>query len=162
MAANVTEALRSHPFFRDFPDEDLTPVEKISEIVEYSEGEKIVETDKPADQFFLILEGDVLIEVESQEGGELPIQKISSGKILGWSWLIPPHDWEFDASASTDLTVVEIDGDKLRALCDENPDFRDRIKSQLLDVLAERVSAIRYLLLDIQQTTDEFQALTGG
>lgn len=162
MATTVKEAIQSHSFFRDFPADQLEPIEEISEIVEYDEGDQIIYTDKPADRFLLILEGNVLIEVESQEGDQLPVQKLSGGKILGWSWLISPHDWEFDASAATDVRVVEIDGDKLRKLCEDKQDLGTRIKSELIDVLAERLSSIRYLLLDIQQTTDEFQQLTGG
>jgi len=58
--------------------------------------------------------------------------------------------------------VVEIGGEALRDLCEENPQLRNRIKSQLIDAFAEHVSSIRYLLLDIQHTTDESQKLTGG
>lgn len=40
---------------------------------------------------------------------------VAATLLVGWSWLIPPRRWQFDARAVEPTTLIEIDADALRA-----------------------------------------------
>ena len=58
---------------------------------------------EPADTFYLIREGRVVVETNVPGRGPVPLETLHRGEIVGWSWLFPPHKWAFDIRA-LDLT----------------------------------------------------------
>ena len=48
----------------------------------------------------MIHHGKVVLEATYVSGeGLIPIQTLGAGEALGWSWLFPPHQWQFSARA---------------------------------------------------------------
>ena len=73
------------------------------------------------------------------------------GHVLGWSWLIPPYKWHFDARTFSPVTAVVLNAEFLRKLFNENPDLGYHMLLRLNRVLAERLQAARLQLLDVYQ-----------
>ena len=48
------------------------------------------------------------------------IQTVGPGSMLGWSWLIPPYRWSFDARAVAPTSVIVVDGERLREACESD------------------------------------------
>ena len=42
------------------------------------------------------------------------------GDVVGWSWLIPPYRWTFDARATEDTSAIAFDGLCLRGKCESD------------------------------------------
>ena len=61
-------------------------------------GELIFREGDPANSFYLIQQGKVVLESQAG-GGRIPVQTVETGEVLGWSWLFPPYYWHFDACA---------------------------------------------------------------
>src|SRR5690349_1140035 len=91
--------LSEHPFFQGLAPGYLELVLGCSSNVRFAPGEFIFREEEEADQFYLLRHGRVALEVFAPDRGTLTIQTLTEGDILGWSWLIPPHRWRFDARA---------------------------------------------------------------
>jgi hypothetical protein len=71
------------------------------------------------------------------------------GEVLGWSWMVPPYRWHFDARASETTRAIAMDGKCLRTKCDEDHDLGYEIMKRFSLVIAERLEATRLQLMDI-------------
>jgi hypothetical protein len=77
------------------------------------------------------------------------IQTEGEGEILGWSWLVPPYYWHFDARATEKTQVIAIDGKCLREKCESDHDLGYKLMRRFALIIAERLEATRLQLLDI-------------
>jgi len=87
--------------------------------MKFEAGQKIFESGSPANRFYLILAGEVVLESELAEPGVmLPIQTLGPGDNLGWSWLFPPYLIHLSARAVTPTRTIFFYGTRLREQCE--------------------------------------------
>jgi CRP/FNR family transcriptional regulator, cyclic AMP receptor protein len=77
------------------------------------------------------------------------IQTVGSGDVLGWSWLIPPYRWRFDARTVERTRAIALNGQCLRTKCDDSPRLGYELLKRVTSVFAERLLATRLQLLDV-------------
>jgi len=77
------------------------------------------------------------------------IETLEEGDILGWSWLIPPYLWRFDARIVEPTRAIALDGKCLRMKCDENHDLGYELLKRFAHIVTQRLQATRLQLLDI-------------
>ena len=145
--------LAEHPFFRDLTPGDIKLFTGCAKNVRFEAGQMIFREGEDADQFYLIREGKVALEVFTSRGSA-PIQTISAGDVLGWSWLIPPYKWRFDARAIEITRAFALDGKCLRGKCDEDPRLGYELLKRIAAVIAERLHATRLQMLDVYGARD--------
>ena len=97
----------------------------------------------PAAHFYLLYSGTVILEVPAIQGPNLVIQKLGAEQVLGWSWLIPPYQWSFQARAGEDAEYIEFDGQRVRERCEQDPDFGYAILLRFASLMSERLEAAR-------------------
>ena len=66
----------------------------------FEPGQVIFRAGEPANGFYLIETGKVVLEEPHGDGGSMMIDVVSDGEPLGWSWLFAPYLWQFDARAT--------------------------------------------------------------
>lgn len=111
-------------------------------------NEVLFRYDTEADRFHLVTEGRVSIEVAAIEGPPLELQELGPGAILGWSWLIPPYRWSFQARAEEAGQVIEFNGRAVRDRCEANPEFGYEILKRFSALMSERLSSAREQMMD--------------
>ena len=79
----------------------------------------------------------------------LTIETLGGGEMLGWSWLIPPYRWRFDARAVEMTRAIALDGKCLRAKCEEDHELAYELVKEVASTLGQRLDATRFRLLDI-------------
>lgn len=141
--------LAAHPFFQGLPEEDLQLLAGCASNVRFEINERIAREGEEANEFYLIREGRVALEVFAPERGSIIIQTLGTGEILGWSWLIPPYRWRFDARAVERTRAIALNGQCLRAKCEENPRLGYELLKRVTSVFVERLLATRLQLLDV-------------
>ena len=109
----------------------------------FEEGQLIFHEGDSANRFYLIQEGRVAIETETKERSVLPIQIIGPGEVLGWSWLFPPYDWQFDARALEPTKAVFFYGTRLREYCEQDHDLGYELMKRVAAVIVKRLQATR-------------------
>ena len=101
-----------------------------------------------ADRFWLVLDGKISVEVPAIQGPALQLQKLGSGKMLGWSWLIPPYRWDFQARCVSDAEVIEFDGKAILDRCEKDNTFGYDLFKRFTGLMSERLVAARRKMMD--------------
>jgi hypothetical protein len=73
-------------------------------------GARIFSEGGKADRFWLVREGQVALQTYVPGRGNVTIETLGSGAVLGWSWLFEPHRWMFDAHAIEDAFQAKMNG----------------------------------------------------
>lgn len=102
----------------------------------------------PARSFFLLCDGRITIEVPAISGPSLEVQNLGAGQILGWSWLIPPYQWSFQARAAEPTEVIEFDGEAVRVRCEQDPSFGYAVLKGFSALMSERLEAARQKMME--------------
>lgn len=148
--SQLLETFKEHPFLRGLSESHLLAIGETAMQKEFEKGELIFREGDPANRFYLILEGKVALE--SRRGNDEPIliQEIGAGDVLGWSWLFPPHVWQFDARASaTERTkAIFFYGTRLREQCEVNPALGYELMKRITRTVIERLQATRNQLIE--------------
>jgi len=146
---NLTELLRKHPFISDLDDKFLKTLLSCASNAAFTDGDYLFREGEEATKFYLIRTGRVALELHASERGMIRIQTLGNGEVLGWSWLIQPYRWHFDAIAVEDVRAFALDGKCLRTKCEKDHDFGYEMYKRCSQVLENRIKATRLQLLDV-------------
>jgi CRP-like cAMP-binding protein len=141
--ATLTVYLAQHPAFRDLNAEQVAQIASFAKLVQFEPGQRVFEHDTRADAFYIVRQGKVTVEVPALTGEPLVIQTLGDGSLLGWSWMIPPYQWSFDARAAVATSVIEVDGARLLAAFDADPRLGYELMKRFAALMAERLNAAR-------------------
>lgn len=115
----------------------------------YDPGQEVFHEHGNAGHFYLISSGKVTLETFVPGCGRVTIQTLGPGEALGWSWLFPPHQWHFSASAAEPTELIEFDAAHLREKAEENRDFANELITRVAKILLERLQGTREQLIDL-------------
>ncbi len=141
--------LAEHPFLSGWKPRYFQLAVRCASNVRFDAGEFVFEEGKEANTFYLIREGKVALEVAFPGRGGVTFETLGGGEMLGWSWLIPPYRWRFDARAVEMTRAIALDGKCLREKCQEDHELGYDLSTRVISSLGERLDATRFRLLDM-------------
>jgi len=115
----------------------------------FKNGETLFREGEAANQFFIIRDGRLALEVQAPGHGAVTIQTVESGEVVGWSWLFPPHRWHFTGRAIASTRVISLDGECLRGKCEADHNLGYEFLKRFSHVMVQRLEATRLQLLDM-------------
>lgn len=145
----LESVLQHHPFFEGLKKEYLELVTGCAVNTRFDAGQFIYKQHEEANQFYVIRQGKVALELCPPGRKPITLQTVNEGEILGWAWLVPPYHWHCDARALELTRVIALDGQCLRNKCQEDHSLGFDLLSRLLPILGQRVEATQIQLLDI-------------
>lgn len=154
MAQQLDSLLAEIPLFQGLGPEALALIAGCASNVPFVEGAQIMRRGEPADVFYLLRHGSVVLETYVPGRGPATIETLEAGEVLGWSWLFPPYRWHLDARALTTVRTTAFDGACLRAKCQQDPALGYELMSRFAQVLIERLQWTRLRLLDVYGNGD--------
>ena len=146
---SIADLLRDVGTLRDLPPDLLAVVSGCGRNVHFDTGTTILREAEPADTFFAVRHGRVALELFAPGRGEVTIETIGPGGVLGWSWLFPPYRWHFDAVALEPVHAIAFDGACLRGKCDDDPRLGYELTRRFAATLIDRLQATRLRMLDV-------------
>lgn len=149
---DVHNLLRAHCFTRDLAEAHVDRVVAHAHVETLPAGTRLFREGQPADDLYLLVEGRVAIEMHVPGRGAQVVDTVEACETVGWSWLVAPYRWFFDARAVTDVTVVRVDAEALRDLADDDPSFGYALMRQVAAVMLERMQSARARLADVYGT----------
>lgn len=149
----VREAIEQHCFAENMPAEYIDTIVAHARLEDFAEDEMLFIEGKKADEFHLLVSGRVAIEMHSP-GRSQVLDTVEPCETVGWSWLVPPYKWFFDARADCHVTAVAVDAVAIRQYADENPGFGYEIMKRVAVVMLERMQAARVRLADMYGVTE--------
>jgi len=141
--------IKGHPFFEGLSDDYISLIAGCAKNVVFEPDEVVFRLGDKADEFYLIRNGHMTVEVYGQGGDPVTIQTVDDGDVLGWSWLFPPYKWQFDARALTVTRALALDGECLRGKCEGDHDLGYELMKRFSALITERLTATRIQLLDL-------------
>jgi NTE family protein len=103
--------LQQIPLFADLPDEERELVKARSEIVEYAKNQVVYEEGSPADAFYCVILGRVVIYTRDQAGSETILEYLHRGKYFGIISLLTNDSHSVSARAMNDSALLVIKKD---------------------------------------------------
>jgi CRP-like cAMP-binding protein len=152
MIHTLEPIIREHPFFKDLRDRDIKLVTGCAKNVRFDRDTVIFSEGSAANEFYLIREGLVGLELMVPRRAAARVQTVGAGDVLGWSWLFPPFQWHFDARAIEPTRALAFDGQCLRSKCEEDHDLGYEFLKRFSRIVTERLEATRLQLLDVYAT----------
>ncbi len=141
--------LAEHPFFRDMPPDVRDVVVGCCANAHWRPGEFLFQEGGKADHFYLIRQGSVAVEVHAPGRPGVVVENIGEGDIIGWSWLVPPYVWTFDARAIDQVRAITIDGACLRGKIDANHELGYHLYKRFIPVMGRRIAEARLRIVDL-------------
>jgi CRP-like cAMP-binding protein len=130
------------------------PAELIDFLAEHAKSHRLAAGDvlfrfgERANRFYLVQSGHVAVEIAAIAGPALELQDLGPGAVLGWSWLIAPHQWSFQARAKTAGEILEFDGDAVLARCEEDTRFGYQLLKRFSALMSERLNSARQRMME--------------
>lgn len=146
---DILACLARHPFCADMTPAVRERLAACAQEVRFDENAYLLRQNAPAKTFYLIEAGQVEIKIAGAATGHAPLETLGAGEAVGWSWLLPPHRWHFDAIARIPTRALALDADCLRSAMDADSAVGYAITRGLLAVVAQRLQASRMQLSDL-------------
>lgn len=145
---SIEQQLATQEFFAGLDSKAITFLAQHAHMRSVAEDEPLFSHGSHAERFYLLCAGHVSIEIVAIEGPPLQLQRLKPGKILGWSWLIPPYRWHFHARADEPSEVIEFDGAAILAHCEADPKFGYELLKRFSALMSRRLEYAREKLMD--------------
>ncbi|MER8001121.1 cyclic nucleotide-binding domain-containing protein [Streptomyces sp. NPDC095613] len=110
---------------------------------------RIFEEGSRADRFWLIRTGTVNLDIHVPGRRAAVVETLGEGRLLGWSWLCPPHQWHLGAEAASPVRAWEFSAAEVLALCDRDHELDHALLTYVVEVIGRRLRAARTRLLDL-------------
>ncbi|MFB7456310.1 cyclic nucleotide-binding domain-containing protein [Streptomyces sp. NPDC088337] len=121
---------------------------EVAREVSFPEDTRIFEAGGTADRFWVIRSGAVHLSQQVTPTRRVTVASLGAGDLLGWSWLFPPYQWDFGASAFSQVRAYEFDASAVLALSVEDPLLGLSLVRTVAEVLAHRLELTRGKLLE--------------
>ncbi len=115
----------------------------------FEAGKFLFREGEEANQFYFVMQGRVALEIFSPQRGPIEIETLMEGDVLGWSWLVPPYYWRFDARAVEMTRAIALDGERLRNKCETDKDLGYELLKRFVNIVDRRLQATRLQLMDL-------------
>jgi CRP/FNR family transcriptional regulator, cyclic AMP receptor protein len=143
---DLAKTLRELEFFQGIAADHLDRLAAISRLVEFPAQHAIFHEDEPANDVYFITEGRVSLAICAPKVGCRQLMEVGKGELIGWSPLVGRMRLSDTAQTLTPAQAIAMDGERVLALCAENPRFGFEFMRRAAETLAERLNATRMQL----------------
>lgn len=147
IALELESLLNAHSFVQGMRPEHLKVLQECARVVRFAPNQLIFKEGEPANEFYLIEEGKIVLEAHELAGGTAFVQVLGPDEALGWSWLFPPFVWHFRARAIEQTTVIALNGAHLLIRAQQDHEFGYQLMNRVAKIVIHRLQATRRDLL---------------
>jgi CRP-like cAMP-binding protein len=144
--------LKEFAYFKGFSDPELEKLAAVATEETYDAGTQIYKTGDPARCLYLILEGKVILVMDSYLGSHKPpmqvtVDVVTRGESMGWSAVVEPYIYTLGALCIDRAKAIALDAPGLRRLMDEDTCLGYRIMKATAQIIANRLTHTRIILV---------------
>lgn len=147
----MEQRVAAHPFVQGMDAHQLSVLSQSAAATEFQAGQIIFQTGDPANGFYLIESGRVVLEARQPDGSSRAVDVVSAGEPLGWSWIFEPYRWQFDARATEPTCALSFSGILLRQHRDEDLVLSHELFKRMCQVMVQRLQHARSRLVAQQR-----------
>jgi CRP-like cAMP-binding protein len=145
----IAQYLPQHPFFAGLDEPVVALLSGCATNTHFRPGEHLFREGEGADTFYVVRHGRVSLEVHGPAGPPVVVDSVEDDDVIGWSWIVPPYRWLFDARATEETSAIAFDATCLRAKCEADPAVGYALLQRVVKVMSARLHSARVRLLDL-------------
>lgn len=147
--AELESIIAAHPFWKGLPADLGRRLADSTHLISLAPGAILFEEGGGAQHLHLLRTGRVVLEAVIPIKGPTVFKELEAGSTIGWSWLVPPHQWQFTARAVAASEIIVIDAEAVRAVAEEHPAFGRDLVGRMAEVLVLRLEVTRQRLKEV-------------
>lgn len=157
LQADLSKTLHRIPWFADLTQTQLDNLANIATLHEVETGEILFHEGDREDYLYILLEGQIVLEVEVPTRGCVPVFTAEILDIIGWSSMTPiVRQRTATARATQRCLLLGFNSKLLQQLCDDDHELGYVIMRRLSNVVANRFLTMRLCLLEmVSQCTQQ-------
>lgn len=151
----MLDTVRATPVFAGSTTSELETIAGLCERVTVKRGERLFESNTPADSVYIVVEGAIELSfnaIHYNEAYPMSVERLFKGDLVGWSALTELRgNYTLAASAVQDSELLRMSGDKLRGLCADNHHFGYVLQRNVAGIIARRFALVLAMLITTVQ-----------
>jgi CRP/FNR family transcriptional regulator, cyclic AMP receptor protein len=121
----------------------------IAKLRDVEAGTELTREGQVTESLSIVLSGRVALRTLVPERGMVTILTVEPGDVVGWSAIVPPHRGSATAIAIEPVRLLELPGERLRALLRSDHALAASVYPRVLQAVSRRLAATRLQLLDL-------------
>jgi CRP/FNR family cyclic AMP-dependent transcriptional regulator len=147
--SSTLETVAAHPFLAGLSYPWLERLAGHAYPVTLQPGHRLFHEHERGDSFWLICSGEIALDCTVPGGDPVAVRSAGPGDVVGWSWIFPPHQWDFGAVAANRTSAVEFDAAGVRRLMDDDEALGRQLSTRFVRVVMGWLHEIRQNLPDL-------------
>ena len=144
---DIEKRLAAHPFLKGMTKHHIELLALCAVPTQFDPGQTIFLEGEPANGFYLVERGNIVLEGKASDGKQVVIDTVSAGGPLGWSWLFPPYLWHFTARATEQSAAICLSGTLLRQHREDDLTLSHELFKRASEVMVRRLQRARGKLI---------------
>ncbi len=116
-----TAQLESHEIFQLLRPEQVNTLSAAAEDISLRAGDVVFQRGEAADNFYVVLEGQVALRLPRADGVSVLIDEVTEGTIFGSCVCFQIDSYTLSATCSADSRILKIKAATLKKLMDDDP-----------------------------------------
>jgi CRP/FNR family cyclic AMP-dependent transcriptional regulator len=135
-----TTQFKSHEIFQHLRPEQINVLSSAAEEVSFEAGDTVFRRGEPADDFFVVLDGQVALRMLRPDGVSVLIDEVTGGAIFGSCVCFQIDSYTLTAQCTEDSRILKIKASTLKKLMDD-----DLVIGYAIQTMVSRVYFKRYI-----------------
>ncbi len=144
----IRAVLAAQPWCKGLVTQQIERLVRCARLETLDKGTHLARQNQPAETFYIILTGRVEVKLVAPGREQMVFETLAAGEVVGWSWLLPPHRWHFDARVLAETRVLAFAADCLRELLEADHEIGYRLLKWLLGAFSTRLQGMRLQFAD--------------
>jgi CRP-like cAMP-binding protein len=149
----LEEILNTHPFSRGLAPAHLGLIAACGRLQDVPAGRYLWRQGDGNAETYLVLEGEIALEIAVPHEGVLSFETVNAGDIAGCTALFQSARWRFDGRALTRVRAVVLDSISLRGAIETDHEFGYRLLERCTNSLGKTLTAGRLKLVEAHSAT---------
>jgi CRP/FNR family transcriptional regulator, cyclic AMP receptor protein len=137
---SITKTLQGISFLNGIDPDHLEQIASIAETRVYDTNDILFYEGEPAEYVYLVVSGRIVLELCPATIYQKNLMSVGPGEMLGWSSFVEQRNYVSTGLVVAPTQLVKIDGKKLRAICDRDPEFGYDFMHRIMRALAKRLT----------------------
>ena len=134
----TTEDLKKMAIMSHLNADMLDRLIAITDVLTFTDQETIFRQGDIADRFYMVKKGKILLEQKMTDKITVSVGSVKPGLAFGWSTMIEQGYYTTNAVCAEPCEIFSMRGNKIRALCEEDPHMGFLLSQRLLVILKKR------------------------
>jgi len=148
---SIIETLRSSQLFKGLEVRHLEKVSALCRGASYREGEIICKEGDEAQEFYILTEGRVVLEMGVRPVQDRPaiptaVEVVTEGESFGWSALVEPFKYTLSVRCLTNCTMLAIKSDILNKAMSDDTELGFELMKHVSQLISQRLLHTRLRL----------------